>query len=184
MRDNLYSYLGQNISVKGYFTRYGRKRDAEDVCAWNTVLLTNVQFLDDTPACEHLWFICKKDFLKLELRKNAFISVMGDVEEYSRSNNSIDYCIPNPTYVSVLKQGTTITPLKVWESHPYMYFKYVVEGNPRWYRINTISDVIERISYSYNPSLKEFLIGYLKFDEFDTPYMQDLKVRMYKKKGP
>lgn len=183
MRDHLSSYLGTDICVKGLFSRYGKKRDNKDVCAWSTVLLTTVKFLDNTFACDHLWFTCKKDFLKTELRQDALISVMGKIEIYHRSNNSIDYSIPSPTHISIIKQGKILIPLKSWRAAPYFFFKYIVENSPRWYRIHEITDSIERVDFKWDYSLKEFLMGFYKLDDSDAIYVEDLKERFRKKVG-
>jgi hypothetical protein len=168
LRERLEEYANKAVTLKGKFFKYGRKKDPNDVCFWTTVLLKDISFLNGSPACDHLWFIAKEDFLKVELHQRALIQVSGFVHSYTRKNGSRDYSIRDYISVKVVSQGSgSIRPAKVWSYSGYEYFKFILDGGARWYR--TKFGKLERIVYEKVPNKKDFNIFIVPFDIYDKP---------------
>jgi hypothetical protein len=148
MRRELSEFKGLKVVLLGTFLRYGKKKGEGDICVKNTVLLEDLKLEDGTYVCDHLWFVAKKSFMFVEMKMGAVVRVSGVVSSYERSDGTLDYCIDDCDSVDIVDQGDRLLPSKVWEVGEYTYFKFILDGGPRWYRVDK-NTRIERVSMRY-----------------------------------
>jgi hypothetical protein len=158
LRDNLSQYEHIPITLIGRFVRYGKRRDPEKHYAINTVLLSDLCFEDGSFACNHLWFAVRDGFLFTEMKVGALVKISGTVQTYERADKSKDYCISKCANVEILSQGQRLMPSKVWEYDEYIYFKFILNEENRWYRVDK-DKKIERLVMTYkNETFEETLV--------------------------
>lgn len=169
MRKNLEKLKNEIITVTGFFKRYGVKNG--NGAKWNTAVLTDITY-DDEEISDHLWFTLMKEWLKTELVPGTKLSVTGKVRIYKRRDGSFDYGLIETRDLIILEYGNgNLKPAKKWYSNSYLYFKFLTNDGPKWYRKK--KDKIERVFFKYNGNGFDEKI--IPSNEYDDIYIKLIK---------
>ena len=172
MRDELKKYNKKTVAVSGTFVRFGKKKGKKNTGTWTTILLKNIKFLDGRKACDHLWFVAKKELLKVDIKSSAIIQVEGVVSTYRRKDKSYDFGIEDYKSVKILNEGEDIVPAKKWHHGGYKYFKFITGQGTKWFRMK--NKKIERVSFIYQgkSSFNEKIVSLTEGDERLVSYIE------------
>lgn len=104
MRKGLQIVDGDRLSFTGTIGRYGGKGGGR-----YTILLVDVEFLDGTPATDHIWFNLTKGFKSLRLKPGERVFFDARVKPYTKGYRgrkmgvdrpiSVDYKLSHPTKI-------------------------------------------------------------------------------------
>jgi hypothetical protein len=174
------NFLEQYITVKGTFVRYGVKQGA--TCRWNTAIIKEVvEVATGKEVADHLWFVVQRGWLFTPLKEGSVVQVTGLVQKYERRNGTEDYGLFETSDLQVLSEGFgDDVPAKVWRWQDYLYFKFLTENGPRWYR--TLDGItIERRSFIHVQG-NDFDERALELTREDSKYFSTISEYFYQRR--